>query len=913
MDPMKMLDMQLRTGIGHSDVDEFCSRVDAVTKAMEEIKNGTFDPNNCNIPGFKTPEQEEREQQERAQREAERKQREEERRQKEKQEERETWWQRAKLRFSFDADEASSNQSKHGQDRDTDAQARVDTWRRWGNRTLAAYRARDANDYSVWEKWEPNDPVTAAERAEREAQLEKLRNEEFEKNNPEFCNQFKEDQAKRQESQLSKRTAAEKLKENGNKLYKKKQYETAIKTYMQALEKAPFNEAVLTNIAQSYLRLTKLEDSIEFSSRALFVNPKHVKALSRRAQALYEKNEWELASRDIKQALAIEPGNNDLQEQHARIVGDYEDSQVHARLETQLHESATTANKAPQEANQVLRVAELRFVVELMHKLEESATSEATPPPPTTGDDRHDNQSPPAVSRAWVAYELVLPFFQRNSEVRTMFRTSGELNKLLHRITTALERFDEVMDSSEAVGVLTSMLSCTVAVMVNEPRNHVVSHRDVPFRKILITKFHQLSGSTTAIPMPWSLGQHIVRLVQTIIDTKCWKTSIMAPPHASSTLLQLLRLSEDGATPIESAARRSVVQSAASMCFTLSSDTHDVNHFVDKQRSNVCLVSIYEVLQRVRDAPTRSPELLQDVLGLLTNLSTHEQVRRALEQDAHRAVREALVPALVHIAVETVSASSSISCERALAALLNLTFEDQSCVRQCLLQDGTNVDQVSSLLEHAQKLDVRWRSLVLVFARAVSVICRFHSINPMDASPVVHQLSSDYLLQLLRRLCVLAVQQVTKTTEEAQTDDLWHLSAQIWCHLGWCVKIPSVRAFLRRDGQSLKEMVRLISLINSGAIFTDTKARLVGNMTKVLIAMQNDHDTDDFLVFRRHDTLATLVKALQLLPDGHARKNVAILLAKLCQYDPAIKETVRSLRGIEIMLSVSRSLQTSSI
>jgi hypothetical protein len=66
-----------------------------------------------------------------------------------------------------------------------------------------------ANDYSVWEKWTPQDPVTKEEQAQQEALLEKMRNEEFEKNNPEFCSQFKDDLEKRAQNQKEQEKKAE--------------------------------------------------------------------------------------------------------------------------------------------------------------------------------------------------------------------------------------------------------------------------------------------------------------------------------------------------------------------------------------------------------------------------------------------------------------------------------------------------------------------------------------------------------------------------------------------------------------------------------------------------------------------------------------------------------------------------------
>lgn len=76
------------------------------------------------------------------------------------------------------------------------------------NRIIKAYQNKDANDYSQWRNWEPQDPVTMEERAKRDALLEKMKNEEFEKANPDFCTQFKEDLETRQLNQRQKERGA---------------------------------------------------------------------------------------------------------------------------------------------------------------------------------------------------------------------------------------------------------------------------------------------------------------------------------------------------------------------------------------------------------------------------------------------------------------------------------------------------------------------------------------------------------------------------------------------------------------------------------------------------------------------------------------------------------------------------------
>lgn len=127
-----------------------------------------------------------------------RKKEEEEKKRKAKEDEHENWWRKAKLRFSINSEDEEATSLKV-----------KDQATKWANRVLAAYKARDANDYSMWDNWVPEDPATLEEKAAREAALESLRNAEFEKNNPEFCDQFKQDLEKRQQTQRERERTAE--------------------------------------------------------------------------------------------------------------------------------------------------------------------------------------------------------------------------------------------------------------------------------------------------------------------------------------------------------------------------------------------------------------------------------------------------------------------------------------------------------------------------------------------------------------------------------------------------------------------------------------------------------------------------------------------------------------------------------
>lgn len=135
----------------------------------------------------------------RVQREAARRKQKEEELRKEKQEEQAQWWHRAKLCGAMQG----------GDDNDEAEESEQSKTARYGNRVLEAYKTRDVNDYSQWDQWEPQDPVSLQEQAERDAELEKVRNRNFETTNPAFCTQFKKDMEARRESEKDKQHKAE--------------------------------------------------------------------------------------------------------------------------------------------------------------------------------------------------------------------------------------------------------------------------------------------------------------------------------------------------------------------------------------------------------------------------------------------------------------------------------------------------------------------------------------------------------------------------------------------------------------------------------------------------------------------------------------------------------------------------------
>ena len=199
-------------------------------------------------------------------------------------------------------------------------------------RAVRPYVDRDANDYSNWDSWvqKPDDPVSLEDMQRQQAEVDVLKDAEFEKANPEFCTNFKDDMEKRREATVKKANAAERNKELGNRLFRKRKYAEARTRYEEALQDAPWTIPILTNLAQCHLKLKTFEDAIEYCDRAVYLRPDCVKALSRRAKAWHALGQPSKACSDVAVALTFAPDDDDLAREHDRYKGDADEEEVEA-------------------------------------------------------------------------------------------------------------------------------------------------------------------------------------------------------------------------------------------------------------------------------------------------------------------------------------------------------------------------------------------------------------------------------------------------------------------------------------------------------------------------------------------------------------------------------------------------------
>ncbi len=304
-----LLNLEKRTGVKNDDIEDFLRKAGDVEAAIKGLRDGTIDPTEeIKIAGIESPEEIAEKERARQQRLEEQRRRTEELRLKRKAEEKERWWAGADL---FVVNKKNPANGLVGEDNEQVAVIEKE-------RVLQRYTM----DYSRWNDWVPTDEVSVQEKRDLEEAEEKKKNEEFEKNNPEFCNQFLEDMNERNKKQEKKKESAEKCRNKGNRYFKQKNWDQALTEYMDSLKHLPYEVKTLMNVAQAHIKKNEHDDAMEFLARVLHLDEEHIKALSRKAFILGDKGSVEEAIECVEKAKATKDGadNEDLASQLADLI-----------------------------------------------------------------------------------------------------------------------------------------------------------------------------------------------------------------------------------------------------------------------------------------------------------------------------------------------------------------------------------------------------------------------------------------------------------------------------------------------------------------------------------------------------------------------------------------------------------------
>jgi len=116
------------------------------------------------------------------------------------------------------------------------------------------------------------------------------------------------------------------LKEQGNALFKSREFGEAVEVYSEALDFAPetdsfkSNKAVFfSNRAACFMHMEMLEESLEDCTEAIELDPRYVKAYMRRAKVLEQMDQLDEALADLKKVVEIDPLYTQGVREHARV------------------------------------------------------------------------------------------------------------------------------------------------------------------------------------------------------------------------------------------------------------------------------------------------------------------------------------------------------------------------------------------------------------------------------------------------------------------------------------------------------------------------------------------------------------------------------------------------------------------
>jgi len=220
-----LINIEKRTGVKNEDVEDFARKAEDVEKAIKAMMAGEIAPEDVKIEGIDSPEEAAEKERLKQKRLAESRRKAEELRLKRKHEERSRWWDGAEVM-------AEKNQSKRAGNADTTVVgADGEEYITEEEKIKQRYNA----DYSRWNDWTPTDSASLEEIKRLKDEAEEKKNKEFESNNKDFCDGFVDDMNKRNKAIEEKKESAEAIRNKGNRLFKRKDFDGALKEYVVCL------------------------------------------------------------------------------------------------------------------------------------------------------------------------------------------------------------------------------------------------------------------------------------------------------------------------------------------------------------------------------------------------------------------------------------------------------------------------------------------------------------------------------------------------------------------------------------------------------------------------------------------------------------------------------------------------------
>lgn len=120
--------------------------------------------------------------------------------------------------------------------------------------------------------------------------------------------------AKRKAHEYENPELSDKAKAEGNEFFKQANYPAAIERYTEAIKRAPNNPFLYSNRAAAYSKLAEMPSALADCDKALEIEPKFLKAFTRKGYCHFIMKEYHKALEMYNEALKIDPGNQDALE-----------------------------------------------------------------------------------------------------------------------------------------------------------------------------------------------------------------------------------------------------------------------------------------------------------------------------------------------------------------------------------------------------------------------------------------------------------------------------------------------------------------------------------------------------------------------------------------------------------------------
>jgi tetratricopeptide (TPR) repeat protein len=941
IDPMANLDMEKKMGFGMKDVDDFLERAKDVEQKINDIKSGKISVEQLE----REREQEEREKAEAAAAKAKRladiERRRVEREAKEKVEEHARWWEGADVLYPIDNDEVldDSVQNAAGETaRDT---------------ALRKYE----NDYGHWSKWTPSDPASLEEQQELERKKTEKENAEFEKNNKDFCDNFIADQKKREKSNAKKDETAGGKRLKGNRYFKARKFDEALKLYRESLSVRPYEKATLLNVAQVYLKKRAWDDALEFCNRAVRIGRRggadfHAKALSRRATAYSSrKHEGDLreAVNDLKKAMALlqESESKASQQSLSLIMEQFEQATQALRDEASESIVAEKLDKLPPPPPKKSKEEES---AELLKQLRELSTKEDPLSDLLKGEG--DGDSLRAVEEAIKesccddALPKLAGALRSSPDARVLCRVRGGVSMLLRRLGAEAPKdagaIDQIatggFDLDDAAAVDVDARTTSVE-LVDEPKaGLVLSALAAAVREEPKSKVVAIDGGALAIAVKY-LADTAAGSAAEARAAACELCAELAgsdgaAPQAVQALLKneallsnLSRCCGAGAAAFSSkatAALRLPKAAGAAHAARCLRDLAAVNHG-PLLSVEPCVVETLGALMRGASKlkPTPPGEDLLGAIGnpdVLCSAIAGEAVGYAcfglahLAKDAKARKRFGVAvtgdakatPIGVCVAVAADAKHPTDTRGAALVAAANACFECKEATAACEAAGG--VAETFKLLKSNCDHEVK--------ARAAGLLARLTTAPGSRGAATLRSAPG-----APASLAQAAAAAAARTDEWAAIERDNVVRALAGVLQGKDTTPETINEFLKRKGYELvlaqlPEPKRDLGAITAQSVCQTPSdppsANCAGNAAKIVLSALNSSDAEvrgavaDTLIKR--EGLERLVCALANYKEITVRKNCAVTLAKAMAARPAAKERVRELRGIEMITTLGDKL-----